>query len=42
MNRASAVMIKGFMRFGPALLPFADAATVELPMSRLLRLSLFQ
>ena len=26
----------------PRLLPFADAATVELPMSRLLRLSLFQ
>ena len=42
MNRASAAMIKGFMRFGPALLPFADAATRELPMSRLLRLSLFQ
>ena len=42
MNRASAAMIKTFMRFGPALLPFADAATAELPMSRLLRLSLFQ
>ena len=42
MNRASAAMIQVFMRFGPALLPFADAATVELPMSRLLRLSLFQ
>ncbi len=42
MNRASAAMIKGLMRFGPGLLPFADAATVELPMGRLLRLSLFQ
>jgi BCD family chlorophyll transporter-like MFS transporter len=30
------------MRFGPGLLPFADAATAELPMGRLLRLSLFQ
>ena len=27
---------------GPAFLPFADAGTTELPMSRLLRLSLFQ
>jgi MFS transporter, BCD family, chlorophyll transporter len=27
---------------GPRFLPFADAATVELPLSRLLRLSLFQ
>jgi len=30
------------MRLGPAFLPFADAATPELPLSRLLRLSLFQ
>ena len=42
MNRASAAMIRGLMRFGPGLLPFADAATAELPMGRLLRLSLFQ
>jgi BCD family chlorophyll transporter-like MFS transporter len=42
MNRASASIIKGLMRFGPGLLPFADAATVELPMPRLLRLALFQ
>ena len=42
MNRASAAMIKGLMRFSPGLLPFADAATAELPMGRLLRLSLFQ
>ena len=27
---------------GPAFLPFADAGTTELPMGRLLRLSLFQ
>jgi MFS transporter, BCD family, chlorophyll transporter len=30
------------MRLGPAFLPFADAATPELPLLRLLRLSLFQ
>ncbi len=30
------------MGLGPAFLPFADAATPELPLSRLLRLSLFQ
>jgi BCD family chlorophyll transporter-like MFS transporter len=27
---------------GPRFLPFADAASTELPLSRLLRLSLFQ
>src|SRR5208283_804977 len=37
-----AAIVKGLMRFGPSLLPFADAGTVELPMPRLLRLSLFQ
>ena len=42
MNRASAAIVKGMMRFGPGILPFADAATAELPMGRLLRLSLFQ
>ncbi len=29
-------------RVGPRFLPFADAATAEVPLSRLLRLSLFQ
>jgi len=29
-------------RLGPQLLPFADAATTELPLARLLRLALFQ
>ncbi len=29
-------------RLGPRVLPFADAASAELPLSRLLRLSLFQ
>ncbi len=31
-----------WQRVGPGMLPFADAATTELPLSRLLRLSLFQ
>ena len=42
MNRASAALVQGMMRIGPRVLPFADAATPELPMARLLRLSLFQ
>jgi BCD family chlorophyll transporter-like MFS transporter len=42
MNRASAAIIESFARLGPRFLPFADAGTTELPMSRLLRLSLFQ
>ncbi|GJD94616.1 BCD family MFS transporter [Methylobacterium iners] len=33
---------RALMRLGPGILPFADAATPELPMGRLLRLSLFQ
>jgi BCD family chlorophyll transporter-like MFS transporter len=35
-------LTRTLMRLGPAILPFADAATVELPMGRLLRLALFQ
>jgi BCD family chlorophyll transporter-like MFS transporter len=35
-------IMKLFGTMGPALLPFADAATPELPLGRLLRLSLFQ
>ena len=42
MNRASAAIVTQMMRIGPGLLPFADAGTAELPMPRLLRLSLFQ
>jgi MFS transporter, BCD family, chlorophyll transporter len=42
MNRANAALVRGIMSIGPQVLPFADAATPELPMSRLLRLSLFQ
>ncbi|SFG84435.1 MFS transporter, BCD family, chlorophyll transporter [Methylobacterium gossipiicola] len=35
-------MARGLMRLGPGLLPFADAATAELPLGRLMRLALFQ
>ena len=42
MSRAGAAVIRNLMRIGPQMLPFADAASPELPMSRLLRLSLFQ
>jgi BCD family chlorophyll transporter-like MFS transporter len=42
VNRASALIVKQFMKIGPRVLPFADAATPELPMGRLLRLCLFQ
>ena len=33
---------QALLRLGPSVLPFADAATKELPLGRLLRLSLFQ
>lgn len=42
MNGLSATLTKGWMRLGTRFLPFADAATHELPLGRLLRLSLFQ
>jgi BCD family chlorophyll transporter-like MFS transporter len=42
MNATSAKLIQGFKRLSPEFLPFADAATEELPLGRLLRLSLFQ
>ena len=35
-------LARGWTRVGPRFLPFADAATPELPLPRLLRLSLFQ
>ncbi len=35
-------LLRGWVALGPRFLPFADAATPELPLSRLLRLSLFQ
>ena len=42
MTPISATLAKGWMRLGTRFLPFADAATKELPLGRLLRLSLFQ
>jgi BCD family chlorophyll transporter-like MFS transporter len=42
MNPISRKVIEGWASLGPRFLPFADAATPEMPLSRLLRLSLFQ
>ncbi len=42
MKGPGAAIVHGFLSLGPRFLPFADAATPELPMGRLLRLSLFQ
>lgn len=42
MNRIEAQMARIWTRVGSHLLPFADAASADLPWSRLLRLSLFQ
>jgi MFS transporter, BCD family, chlorophyll transporter len=42
MNRLSRGLIDRWVRLGPEFLPFADAASPDLPLSRLLRLSLFQ
>ena len=42
MNRISQKVMKAWVGLGPRFLPFADAATVDLPLSRLLRLSLLQ
>lgn len=42
MNRVSQRMMRAWAGMGSRFLPFADAATPDLPLSRLLRLSLFQ
>jgi BCD family chlorophyll transporter-like MFS transporter len=42
MNKISRMAMQGWVRIGPRFLPFADVATPDLPLSRLLRLSLFQ
>jgi BCD family chlorophyll transporter-like MFS transporter len=42
MNRVSQKVMRTWIGLGPRFLPFADAATPDLPLSRLLRLSLFQ
>ncbi len=36
------VLVRGWLTLGARFLPFADAASPELPLSRLLRLALFQ
>lgn len=42
MNRVSQAAMKAWIGMGSRFLPFADAATPDLPLPRLLRLSLFQ
>ncbi len=42
MSAISAKLARNWTRVGTRFLPFADAATAELPLGRLLRLSLFQ
>jgi MFS transporter, BCD family, chlorophyll transporter len=42
VNNASRKLMHGWIRLGPRFLPFADAATPDIPLSRLLRLSLIQ
>jgi BCD family chlorophyll transporter-like MFS transporter len=42
MTRLDRKLVDGWLALGPRFLPFADAATRELPLPRLLRLSLFQ
>jgi BCD family chlorophyll transporter-like MFS transporter len=42
MTDLTTTLARGWMRLGTRFLPFADAATKELPLGRLMRLSLFQ
>ncbi len=42
MRRVNHKLARGWVLIGPRFLPFADAATPELPLGRLLRLALFQ
>jgi len=42
VKQISQQFVSAWASLGPRFLPFADAATPELPLSRLLRLSLFQ
>ncbi len=41
-GRLQALAVRGWSRVGTRFLPFADAASTELPLPRLMRLSLFQ
>jgi len=42
MRRWNLAMARGWLRLAPELLPFADAASRDLPLARMARLSLFQ
>ena len=42
MNRIGRSVMRTWFQLGPRFLPFADVASDDLPLSRLLRLSLFQ
>jgi len=42
MKQVTTSLARGWMKLGVRFLPFADAATDQLPIERLLRLSLFQ
>ena len=42
MRRLNDTVVEAWRQIGPNFLPFADCATAEVPLSRLLRLSLFQ
>jgi BCD family chlorophyll transporter-like MFS transporter len=42
MKPVGLAIVQGWIRLGTRFLPFADAATPDLPLGRLLRLSLFQ
>jgi BCD family chlorophyll transporter-like MFS transporter len=42
MKRLTDIAVQSIVAIGPRFLPFADAASRELPLGRLLRLSLFQ
>ena len=42
MRKLNDSFARGWVRLGTRFMPFADVATAELPLGRLLRLSLFQ
>jgi MFS transporter, BCD family, chlorophyll transporter len=42
VNAIGRGLVSGILRAGPRFMPFADVATADVPLSRLLRLSLFQ
>ena len=42
MSSVNNIMARAWTRVGPQFMPFADAASADLPLGRLLRLSLFQ